>query len=133
MDNIETSGSCLCRGVRYSLTKKPKWCGHCHCKDCRRQSGSCFSTFAVFDMKSLKITEGDLKKFSSSPGITRYFCGDCGTPVGYHSMKKSDEIHINIGTLDQPEKYAPQFHVYCLEKLPWLEISDDLPRFELVP
>jgi len=33
-------------------------------------------------------------------------------------------------TLDSPGDIAPEYHVQMQEKLPWLEISDNLPAYE---
>jgi hypothetical protein len=33
-------------------------------------------------------------------------------------------------TLDDPTRVEPTYHVLTVEQLPWLEIADDLPRYE---
>lgn len=66
-------------------------------------------------------------------GVTRSFCKECGTPVAYESNKIANEIHLYIGTLENPDKYQPQFHVFCKERLPWLTISDNTPRYDTLP
>jgi hypothetical protein len=126
-------GGCLCGKIEYSFNNAPNLCGHCHCNDCRRQTGASVATFAIFKRRDLNVGQGTLKSFSSSPGVTRYFCDACGTPIAYHSKDYDDEIHIHIGTLNSPESHTPQFHVYCKDQLPWLTISDETPRFDGIP
>ncbi len=41
-----------------------------------------------------------------------------------------DEIHFYAASLENPEGFSPQFHVHYSEKLPWIELSDDLPRYD---
>jgi len=67
--------------------------------------------------------------YQSSHGVERLFCGRCGTPVAYRSARFAGEIHFYAAALDDPTRAVPQFHVHWAEKLPWVEISDSLPRY----
>ena len=40
-----------------------------------------------------------------------------------------EEIHLYAAMLDNPEDFAPQAHYHYAEKLPWIEIADELPRY----
>ena len=44
-------------------------------------------------------------------------------------MGDRDLLSIGIGRLDEPARVRPTFHQCVSSKLPWLEISDNLPRF----
>ena len=51
--------------------------------------------------------------------------------MAYTSDKKHPgEVHLYIGTLENPENFAPRGHVHAGEQLPWFEVEDELPRFE---
>lgn len=126
-------GHCLCRAIKYRVLAEPTWCGHCHCDDCRRNTGSCMATIIVFDRKAFAVTSGSLKEYSSSPGVTRSFCENCGTPITYESEYRIGEIHVNIGTLEHPENYPPKFHVNYKEKLSWLTVDDETIRYQALP
>ncbi len=39
-------GGCLCGAVRYQADGEPFRIGICHCADCRKESGSSFTSFA---------------------------------------------------------------------------------------
>lgn len=69
------------------------------------------------------------KQFASSKGVVRQFCADCGSPLTYESSRWSNELHILVATLDDPESLTPKGHVFWSEHLAWLEIGDDLPKF----
>ena len=55
------AGGCMCGAVRYQVSGKPFWVGHCHCKSCRRHSGAPVVTFAGFSASqsiSLRASDG---------------------------------------------------------------------------
>jgi len=47
-DTTRRTGSCLCGGVHFVVTGQPIRVGLCHCKDCRKASGSVYSAFAIW-------------------------------------------------------------------------------------
>jgi len=123
-----TQGGCLCGAVRFRLEDAPIWVGHCHCESCRRNTGSLIATFVGFKQTQITYTQGERRIYVSSPGVRRGFCGECGTPLSYEADKFPDEIHLYICTLDDPERFIPQFHVFYAEHVSWFEVADDLPR-----
>jgi hypothetical protein len=50
--------------------------------------------------------------------------------MAFESERWPGEIHLYAASLDDPAGFVPQFHVYVSEKLPWIELADDLPRYE---
>lgn len=123
-------GRCLCGGIRFRVTGDPVWVGHCHCESCRRNTGSAVATFLGFRPSQVAYLMGQRRFYESSPGVRRGFCGDCGTPLSYEADKFPNEIHLYLSTLDEPEKFPAQFHVFYAERVRWFEIADDLPRHE---
>ncbi len=123
-----THGRCLCGEVTFEFEGDINWCGHCHCDSCRRNTSSAVATFYAVPRSAYRFTGAEPKAFASSEGVRRLFCGTCGSPIAYEADIYSHEIHFYIGTLEDPAEMLPQFHVFCGEKLPWLEIDDDLPR-----
>jgi hypothetical protein len=125
-DNVE--GGCLCGAVRYDAPWPPTWSAHCHCSDCRKATGSAFATYAGILRDRFRWTKGAPKEVHSSPGVTRSFCGTCGTPLAYRGDRWPTEIHILAATLDDPSIAAPEAHMYTSEQLPWVHLADGLPR-----
>ena len=39
------------------------------------------------------------------------------------------EVHVYISTLDNPDAFPPQFHVFTAEGIQWLHLDDNLPRY----
>ena len=79
--------------------------------------------------EQFRIVKGALRTYASSPGVARSFCGTCGTPLTYAAERWPGEVHVYVSTLNRPEAFEPGAHVHVGEKLPWLHLSDGLPRF----
>ena len=78
-------GRCLCGAVTFTYDGGENWCAHCHCDSCRRQTSSPFTTFVSVPDERFAWTAGEPAVFTSSPGVRRLFCRDCGTPLSYDS------------------------------------------------
>jgi hypothetical protein len=131
-DDTLTTGRCMCGAIRYALTGKPRWVMHCHCASCRRAVSSVVATYVGVKTARFRYTAGTPKGYSGSPGVTRHFCGDCGTPIAYTGARWPDEVHLYHGTLDDPAAWLPTGHAHVVEQIPWFEVHDDLPRYEEV-
>jgi len=123
------NGGCLCGLVRYRTDGKSLWVAHCHCNSCRHHTGSAIATFAGFRREQVTFLSRERSVYSSSPGVSRGFCARCGTPISYEAEAFPGELHLYVGTFDDPENFVPQSHVFYAERLPWLETHDALPRF----
>ncbi|KAH3187840.1 hypothetical protein KXV92_005168, partial [Aspergillus fumigatus] len=75
------TGGCFCGNVRIEYSGQPMTSGLCHCRDCRKLTGSLYSYNLVVKRTDLKITGSpkELPKIADSGRhIKNYFCGDCG-------------------------------------------------------
>jgi hypothetical protein len=125
-----TRGRCLCGEIKYEFDGKPKWVGYCHCESCRRQTSSLVAAYLGVKVDQFDYLEGTPATFESSPGVWRYFCGKCGSPMAFTDDQRfPGEVHLFIGSLEHPEAFKPTLHGYCDEKIPWFEVHDDLPRY----
>lgn len=129
MSGEPTTGGCFCGRIRFETTAEPLWVEHCHCHSCRRSTGAPVATFVGFTRDAVGMT-GEPASYHSSPGVTRSFCSDCGTPLSYESEHHPGEIHLYISVLDAPDAFLPTRHVFHDEHISWLELHDDLPRYE---
>lgn len=124
----EITGHCLCGQLRYRAPEKPAWTALCHCESCRRACSApvvAWMGFAVGDVG----WSGERKFFKSSDIATRGFCPDCGTQMSFESTRWPGEIHLYGASRDDPENYRPELHCHTGERLAWLHLQDDLPRF----
>lgn len=85
------------------------------------------TTFSADDFRLIK---GKLKIYQSSMIAERGFCGHCGAPILYQGRIGywTKWIVVTTGSLDHPEDYPPTYHLGTESMLPWLNMSDDLPR-----
>ncbi len=121
-------GGCQCGRVRFEAEGTPIWVAHCHCADCRKATAAALATYAGFLREKVRFPAGQPADYPSSPGVTRRFCPDCGTPISFESERWPEETHLFVCTFDDPESFEPQGHVYVSEQLSWLHLGDDLPR-----
>ena len=122
------AGGCLCGAVRFEARGAPLWVAHCHCTSCRRTTASAFTTYAGYRPEAVAFLSDQPKKRSSSPGVMRGFCADCGTPLSFESERWPDEIHLFVCSFDDPGTLDPEAHVFTAEAVPWLRLADHLPR-----
>ncbi|MBV8914600.1 MAG: GFA family protein [Acetobacteraceae bacterium] len=123
------TGGCFCGQVRYEADGTPYNETICHCADCRRVVGAHAVAFFTIKRAGVRWT-GTPSSFSSSPGITRRFCGTCSTSLTWESEEKPDELDVTIASLDDPSLVRPKDHVYAASRAAWDAICDGLPAYE---
>ncbi|MBZ0216331.1 MAG: GFA family protein, partial [Fimbriimonadaceae bacterium] len=82
---MEWTGGCLCGSVRYRASVAPEYASYCHCGMCRKASGAPFTGFVEFPPETIEWTEGEAKKYVSSNGVSRRFCGACGSSFTFEA------------------------------------------------
>ncbi len=122
---VETplTGRCLCGRIRYRVAGAPLWVAHCHCASCRRATGAPLTTYAGFSAEHFAYTAGEPARFASSEGVSRSYCGGCGTPLTYEGARWPGEVHVLVGTMDRPEAVTPTGEAFVEERLPWLHLA----------
>ena len=124
------TGRCMCGAVRYRYEGEMLWQAHCHCESCRRNTSSPMTTFFAVGKDNFAF-EGDVPgEYVSSPKAIRRFCRTCGTPVSYENSDMPEEIHLFAASLDDSSDFAAERHDFWNERVPWLNIVDDLPKHE---
>jgi hypothetical protein len=125
------SGRCLCGAVTFEYEGSENWRGYCHCESCRRNTSSPVTAFFGVPRTAYRFTGAAPAAYESSPGVRRLFCRRCGTPMAYDADRFPDEIHFYAASLSDPKNFSPQAHFHYAERLPWLELKDDLPKHGL--
>lgn len=125
----ELSGRCLCGRIRWRAPGPALWAGHCHCESCRRATSAPVTSF--FGVPQNSVTwNGELSLYPSSPGAERGFCGHCGSQMFFRSERWPEEIHLYAASLDDPTLFEPKAHYHYAERVPWLNVVDDLPKHD---
>ena len=126
---IET-GACFCGEIAAEVNGEPFWICYDHDDDCRRAIGSPLTVWVGYRPSQFQLMRGVPKSFSKTKGVVRTFCPECGTSISYMDEGTNDELYLNIGFMDNPERFRPQAHAYWRMKLSWIKFADDLPRTE---
>jgi hypothetical protein len=50
--------------------------------------------------------------------------------MGFEAAHYPGGMHLYAASLEDPTDFEPTFHVNYGSKLPWLQINDDLPKYE---
>ncbi len=85
--------------------------GTCACTSCRLSSGNEIQPWAFIpksnvlqeDGTPLDFNMGTLKKYDSSKGVMREFCGVCGATIFWHCDFRPELIDVSIGVFDPEE------------------------------
>ena len=117
----EVTGGCLCGAVRLVATGRPYRVGICHCLDCRKQHGAPFFAAAMFPQDAVTI-EGE-----TSGHAGRYFCPRCGSSV---FSRSGDEVEVNLGSLDAPDRFTPTYECWTIRREAWLPPFPSMRQYE---
>ena len=126
------TGGCLCGAVRYVTRGAPFKVNHCHCRSCRKHNGAPVVTLAGFKTDQVAFSGDERKIYESSPGVGRAFCGACGTPLTWEGDGGAlgPIVEFHISTFDTPDVLVPSVHDFYPERIAWMEVADELPRYE---
>lgn len=110
--------------------------GHCHCDDCRRSSGSGHCSHLAVPESSITIA-GEIKGYArpadSGNVVTRHFCPTCGSALYSTNAAMPGLVFLRASTLDDPEVFKPQMHVYVANAASWDVRREGLPAFDKMP
>jgi len=76
---------------------------------------------------------GSPAEYRSSANAVRTHCGRCGSPLTFYFDPEPDMIWITIGSMDDPGAIRPTAHWYTDDKVGWVDLHDDLPKFPAAP
>ena len=128
-------GSCLCGAMAYRFDAETGADGHCHCRSCRKASGSSFAANISVPAKAFRLLRGaaELKRFESSPEKYRCFCSRCGSPLFAHVGEAPTFLRVRLGSLDNDFHAGAVCHFFTQHKADWFEITDDRPEYPQWP
>ena len=122
-------GGCLCGALRFRAEVRPIAAGYCHCTLCQRSTGAPVLAWASFPVDAFSYTKGRATSYDSSPWGHREFCNLCGTQICYRKTDAATTIDVNVGCMDNPTAFPPEYHIYSKDRISWFDTADDLPRY----
>ncbi len=95
------SGGCLCGNVKYEISGDLFMAAYCHCSMRRKAHGSAFRPRSLVWSKDFRWVQGNeaIGDYSSSPGVHRTFCRNCGSPLIAFSDQYPTIFNLPLGTL----------------------------------
>lgn len=129
-------GGCTCGAVRYRLNARPFAVHCCHCRSCQRETGSAFVLNGLVETGELEIIAGEPVMIDtpsdSGKGQKIVRCPACEVALWSHYGGMGERAaFVRIGTLDDPDAYPPQVHIFTKSKQPWVVLPDDAQAFEI--
>jgi len=121
-------GHCFCGAIAATFTGEPFWVCYDHDDDCRRAIGGPMTIWIGYLCDQVRFDRGRPKTFTKTRGVTRSFCANCGTSIGYVDAGLSGEVYICTGFMDAPERFPPEAHGYWRMRLPFIKMDDGLAR-----
>lgn len=121
------AGGCLCGAVRYEFDGEPYGGAICHCRTCQQIHAAPMVGFFSVKLAGFRVA-GELTDYRSSGHAVRRFCAACGTHLLFDDADYPDEIDIAATTLDEPDAFAPRFHIWTRSQRAWVKLDDGLQR-----
>ncbi len=127
------NGSCLCKGVSFTLKGEYTKIDKCHCSLCRKASGSGHCACLLTLAENLTWIDGEelIRTYEYSDIYTPSFCQRCGSPVPL--IGKSGYCFVPVGSLNEDPDVDIWKHLFVASKASWDIIGDDAPQFDERP
>jgi len=116
------AGACRCGRVRISVRGAPLRTGICHCTDCRQESGSAFTFYAVWPVQQFERV-GETSEFGG-----RHFCPRCGSRL-FSVDDREAEIKLGIVS-EAPTRLVPSYELWIKRREPWLRPIEGATQYE---
>lgn len=116
------TGACKCGSVRLAVRGMPGRIGICHCMDCRRESGSAFTFFAVWPKSGFE-SKGETIEYDG-----RHFCPRCGSRL-FSASETEAEIKLGVLT-DAPTRLTPTYELWVKRREHWLQPVEGAEQFD---
>ena len=129
------AGSCLCGGIQYEVRGPLGDIIQCHCRRCRKATGTAFAINSPIAKADFYLLQGQhlLKSFTTTTGVSRNFCSECGSPIYSVKADLPDVYRLRIGSLDTTIEQKPTCHFYVGSKAEWEDIHDTLAQYHERP
>lgn len=120
--------SCCCRKCFLEVEGEPFINAVCHCRSCKRRSGSAFGWSAYFNNSQILKREGELKVYdvSGEVSVQRYFCAVCGTTLLWKAPSQPDFTGIAAGCFDDSPLPEPSMTAWNEWRCAWVTLPDSM-------
>ena len=119
-------GSCLCGALRYKVSSAPFDIDYCHCRMCQKSTGAPVGVWMDFKKEQVEWLSGEPREYASSETVRRGFCAECGSTISFRDIHYPEYYTLTIVSLDDPNAFQPNYHIYTSSRPEWFTILDDL-------
>jgi hypothetical protein len=125
-------GGCDCREIRYRMHGSPLFVHCCHCRWCQRETGSAFVLNAMIEADRIELLHGQPERVmtpsKSGKGQAISRCPTCRLALWSNYGGAGDLIRfVRVGTLDEPDRWPPDIHIFTSSKQPWIILPAGVP------
>nr|WP_239537617.1 GFA family protein [Dyella mobilis] len=109
--------------------------GVCHCLACQRRTGSVFAALAAFAAPfTVHGAATEFVRTGDQGGRFRFrFCPVCGSTVFHVDEADDTYVMVAVGAFADPDFPAPQDSVYECRKHAWVQLPENVARYEKDP
>lgn len=130
-------GGCYCGAIRYAAGGAPVFKAQCHCRECQYVSGGHPNVTMAVPEAGFEYTRGAPKGFRRSDlenGVTREFCGECGTQLLTRAPGLPGLVLLKVGTFDDPAAFGkPDMAIFTVDRQPFHHVPEGIPTYERTP
>ena len=91
-------------------------------------AGSPGVPWVTFRRDAFEVTRGAPASYQSSPGVTRTFCGRCGTSISYQNEDSPETIDVCSAIFDDPAPFAPRREIWLEDHVAWTPLDPALDQ-----
>ena len=109
------------------MTSKPIFVHCCHCRWCQRETGGSFALNALIEADRVVLLFGAPQMVdtpsNSGKGQKIVRCPTCRIALWSNYGGAGDKVRfVRVGTLDEPDRFPPDIHIFTMSKQPWVVI-----------
>jgi hypothetical protein len=126
-------GTCVCGAVEFDVQPPYRFFQYCHCRRCRKRSGSLHAAnILVADAQLAWVRGEDLVRTFSLPSAKVWnnaFCSVCGSGLPWRPRGMPVMV-VPAGSLDDPPAQPPTRNVWTGSRASWHVDAATLPCFD---
>lgn len=124
---MKHTGGCQCGAVRFITSNSPVRVIACHCKTCKRRTGSPYGVGVYFNDADVAFNQGERRNYPFNSETTdrwlrNEFCPICATTISWTLEMRPGARAIAAGCFDDTRWYTIDAHV-------WTESARDDMRY----
>lgn len=129
-----TAGSCLCGTVQFQISGEFEAFFLCHCKRCRKDTGSAHAANLFSATATLNWVSGQESVRTYRVPETRHeksFCVQCGSALP--GVQSVGVLAVPAGSLDGAIDIRPNAHICFSSRAEWDEHLENIPKLDGLP